>query len=172
MEVNFNQLANRILLEGKRAKIFEENINRDILFLLFPLKWLLGGGVSLLHLSVSLYTQKSRNLFLSLLIRKNHHSLCRKSLGGGSGEDPLFDLTLRSQLISELDRKRARLRATKSVLLCAEGDKNTRFDGGGGGWTKYWIGWKFIVCGVIGTGSGLVWLTYSYFIFDTKFEIF
>lgn len=128
------------------------------------------------YLSVPLYTQKSsnrrRNLFSSLPIRKNHR-LCgdvarwREWRKG----DPLFDLTLRSQLVSELDRKRARLRATKSVLLCAEGDKNTWYDGGGGGWTKYWIGWKFVEA--VWSELGVVWSIYSYFIlFDTKFEIF
>lgn len=74
---------------------------------------------------ISLCAQKSWNSLEAFIfeIRENHY------LDGARGI-PCFSLHV-SIGISELNRKRASLRTTKSVLLCAEGDKNTRFDGGG-----------------------------------------
>lgn len=83
---------------------------------------------------ISLYTQKSSKsldrgvYFSSLLIRENHHrNVARWRSVDGAREIPCFYVSIG---ISELDRKRARLRTIKSMFL-ADGDKNTRFDGGG-----------------------------------------
>lgn len=71
---------------------------------------------------------RQRRLFSSLLIRENHHrNVARWRSVDGAREIPCFYVSIG---ISELDRKRARLRTIKSMFL-ADGDKNTRFDGGG-----------------------------------------